>query len=229
MRRSRSTTSSPGGSGQGWIPNGNSPLFRLIGLPGSGAFGGCIRGVGTTHYASAVEEAAKELDRNGRGDVQDVIIFLSDGAANTSPTRLPGTNQWYPTTGGHWRNTPFWRDRPCGAGVEAAARAKAMSDTNGNNTKVYTIGYDLDAGSAAPEKCRRPDTNGHMNGGNPVESGYDAFTAIRAMASQDCPGSQYEPACFYNKPNPGSLNQIFTRIAADLARPAARLIDDDTQ
>ena len=194
-----------GGQGQGWVPNGNSRLFQLIGLPGSGAFGGCIRGVGTTHYASAIEEAQYELNRNGRGDIQDVIIFLSDGAANTSPIRLPN---------GHWRNSPYWTSHPCAAGVEAASRAKADGDV------IYTIGYDLDAGSAAPEKCRQPNANGHMNGSNPVESGYDAESAIKAMAS--------EPDNFYKKPDPGKLNIIFTRIAADLARPAARLIDDNT-
>jgi hypothetical protein len=193
-----------------WVPNGASWMFQSIGMPGSGN-GGCIQGEGTTHYASAVEEAQHELSVHGRGNVQDVIVFLSDGAANTSPTRLPV---------GHWRNTTTWRDRPCGAGVQAAANAKA------GDVKIYTIGYDLDAGSAAPERCRRPDTNGHMNGSNPVESGYDAFTAIQAMASPECGnGSQ---ACFYNKPDPGQLNTIFTKIAADLQRPASRLIDDDT-
>jgi Flp pilus assembly protein TadG len=185
-----------------WIPNPSSRLFQLIGMSGNG---GCIQGNGTTHYASAIEEAQHELDVHGRGNIQDVIIFLSDGAANTSPTRLPT---------GHWRNTPYWRDHPCGAGVQAAAIAKSTG------TVIYTIGYDLDAGSAQPEKCRRPDTNGHMNGSNPIESGYDAFTAIQAIAS--------DPANFYNKPNPGQLNTIFTRIAADLQRPAARLIDDNT-
>ncbi len=65
-----------------------------------------------------------------------------------------------------------------------------------------------------------------MNGGNPVESGYDAFTAIQAMASPTC--GDGNDACFYNKPDPGSLNVIFTKIAADLQRPAARLIDDNT-
>ena len=202
----------PGMTPGSWMANSGSWMFQSIGMPGSGN-GGCIQGEGTTHYASAVEEAQYELGRNGRGDVQDVIVFLSDGAANTSPTRLPATT----LTGGIRRT---WRDRPCGAGVQAAANAKA------GGVIVYTIGYDLDAGSAAPERCRRPDTNGHMNGSNPVESGYDAYTAIQAMASAQC-GDGDEP-CFYNKPDPGSLNTIFTRIAADLQRPAARLIDDST-
>jgi Flp pilus assembly protein TadG len=199
-----------------WIPNPSSWMFQSIGMSGNG---GCIQGEGTTHYASAIEEAQHELASHGRGDVQDVIVFLSDGAANTSPTRLPT---------GHWRNTGTWRDRPCGAGVQAAAIAKGSTDTNGNNLKIYTIGYDLDAGSSAPERCRRPDANGHMNGSNPVEVGYDAFTAIKTMASPDCPNAKYPPQCFYEKPVPGDLRQIFTRIAADLARPAARLIDDNT-
>jgi hypothetical protein len=196
------------GANGSWMPNASSWMFQSIGLSGNG---GCIKGGGTTHYASAVEEAQHELSTHGRGDVQDVIVFLSDGAANTSPRKLPST---------HWRYGNTWLYKPCGAGVQAAANAKA------GGTKIYTIGYDLDAGSAQPEKCRQPDSNGHMNGSNPVESGYNAYTAIQAMASPECgTGNQ---ACFYNKPLPGQLNTIFTKIAADLQRPAARLIDDST-
>ena len=104
------------------------------------------------------------------------------------------------------------------SGVQAAALAKSKG------TVVYTIGYDLNGSGTDYEQCRQPDANGHMNGSNPVEAtqswGHTAYDAIRAIAS--------DPANFYNKPNPGQLNTIFTRIAADLARPAARLIDDDT-
>ena len=64
-----------------------------------------------------------------------------------------------------------------------------------------------------PENCKL-----YPSGNN--DSTITAWDAIRAMAS--------DPANFYNKPNPGQLNSIFTRIAADLARPAARLIDDNT-
>jgi Flp pilus assembly protein TadG len=192
-----------------WIPNASSWMFQSIGMSSNG---GCIQGEGTTHYASAVEEAQYELALHGRGNVQDVIVFLSDGAANTSPTKLPA---------GHWRNTDFWRNRPCGAGVQAATNAKSA------DIKVYTIGYDLDAGAATPEQCRRPDTNGHYNPSNPQETGMDAEKAIKAMASNEC--FRGTDPCYYPKPLPGSLNQIFTKIAADLQRPAARLIDDNTQ
>ena len=47
----------------------------------------------------------------------------------------------------------------------------------------------------------------------------ERLDTIRQIAS--------EPDNFYNKPDPGQLNTIFTRIAADLQQPAARLIDDD--
>lgn len=183
-----------------WILNPSSAVVQRL---------GCAGGAGSTHYASGIEEAQHELDRNGRGDVQDVIIFLSDGAANTSPQSLPT---------GHWRNNPSWTAKPCGSGVQAAALAK------GTGTVMYSIGYDLDAGGAAPERCLAANpSNGHQ-GSTPegVQSwGSTAYDAMLAIAS--------DPTNFYNKPNPGQLNTIFTRIAADLQRPAARLIDDNTQ
>jgi hypothetical protein len=193
-------------SGTSWILNPSSALVQRL---------GCAGGAGSTHYASAVEEAQHELNRNGRGDVQDVIVFLSDGAANTSPQDLPNL---------HWRNNPTWTARPCGSGVRAAQNAKDAG------TIVYTIGYDLDAGGAAPERCLAANpTSGHQGSTPEVAQswGSTAFDAIQAMASPQC-GSGGDEPCFYNKPDPGSLNQIFTRIAADLQRPAARLIDDNT-
>lgn len=165
----------------------------------------CTRGAGSTSYALAVEAAQYELSRNGRGSVQDVIIFLSDGAANTWPKNVPN---------GHWLSgwSP-WGQRPCGAGIQAAANAK------GGGTVIYTIGYDLDAGAATPEQCRRPNqSNGYQNGGNPVEPGMNAELALQAMATS--------PQYFYKKPNPGQLNDIFRAIAIDLSGSRGRLIDN---
>ena len=192
-------------SNGGWILNPLSALVQRL---------GCANGAGNTHYASAIEEAQYELDRNGRGNIQDVIIFLSDGAANTSNVKLPAS---------HWRNNPNSIRRPCGSGVAAAAMIKGQPRQPAP-TVFYTIGYDLDAGGAAPERCRAADvTTGHATA-TPEACGAwgcTAYDAIRAIAS--------DPTNFYNKPDPGQLNTIFTRIAADLQRPAARLIDDDTQ
>jgi Flp pilus assembly protein TadG len=189
-----------------WILNPSSTLVQRL---------GCADGAGNTHYAAAIEEAQYELSRNGRGNVQDVIIFVSDGAANTAHETVPT---------GHWRNNDLMTQRPCGSGVEAARIAKDAGII------MYTIGYDLDAGGAAPERCRAARlSDGHATSLPEVPQwwGSTAFDAIQTMASPKC-GDGDDP-CFYNKPDPGQLNTIFTRIAADLSRPAARLIDDNTQ
>ncbi len=175
-------------SGGSWILNPSSSLVQRL---------GCANGAGTTQYAHGVEEAQHELERNGTGGVQDVIVFLSDGAANTTPRDMPS-----------YIDNAYNRLHPCAAGVAAAANAK------GRGTIIYTIGYDLNGMGTDPENCKL-----YPSGAN--DGTITAYDAIRSMAT--------EPDNFYNKPNPGQLNTIFTRIAADLQRPAARLIDDNTQ
>ena len=88
--------------------------------------------------------------------------------------------------------------QPCTMGIDAARQIK------GAGTIVYTIGYDVDSDS---------------NGGQCGREGFNASYALQQMAS--------EPDNYYVKPDPGRLNYIFTRIAADLQRPASRLIDDN--
>jgi Flp pilus assembly protein TadG len=196
-------------SGTSWILNPSSNLVQRI---------DCAGAEGSTTYALAIEEAQRQLDRNGDGNVQDVIVFLGDGAANSSSMNVPT---------GHWTNNPSNQARPCGTAVESAQRSKDRG------TIVFTIGYDLNGEGTDYERCLRPDANGRQQASIPANYeacgtwGCTAYDAIRAMATDpDGPGT--DPPFFYNKPNPGQLNTIFTRIAADLQRPAARLIDDDT-
>ena len=185
---------------------------------------GCVRTNGSTSYSLSVEEAKQELMRNGRGGVKDVIIFLSDGAANTSPLNV----------GSHW-TLGGWQSKPCGAGVQSAANIKGPQSNP--STIVYTIGYDLNGGSAVPEKCRRPNTSdGHQNGSNPLETGCgtapsgwggpttgcSAWDAIRAMASKDAAGNPL----FYEQPIPAKLDEIFRAIALDLNGSRGRLVDN---
>jgi len=84
----------------------------------------CVQGGGRTSYANAIEAAQAELDAHGRADAQDVIVFLSDGAANTGPT-------YYSTS------SPY-RTKPCHQGVTSAGYSKAAGAI------VYSIGYALD-------------------------------------------------------------------------------------
>ena len=81
------------------------------------------RAAGRTSYANAIEAAQAELNAHGRPGVQEVIVFLSDGAANLGPT-------YYPTT------SPY-RTQPCHQGVTSAGYSKAAG------TLVYSIGYAL--------------------------------------------------------------------------------------
>jgi Flp pilus assembly protein TadG len=188
-------------SGNSWILSPQSAVVQRL---------GCAGGAGSTHYASGIEEAQHELGESGRGDVQDVIIFLSDGAANTSPKNIPMS---------HWRNSFF--NQPCGAGIQAATNAKQAG------ILVYSIGYDLKGDGTDYEKCRRPNpTTGHQDNSQPVE-GINAQQAMEAIATDPDGAGPIKPF-FYNKPQEGELKTIFRQIAADLQRPAARLIDDNT-
>ena len=85
----------------------------------------CVKGAGGTSYANAIDEAQKELKNfsnpNVRPTVPKVIVFFSDGAANTGPT-------YYAS------NSPY-RTKPCHQGVTSADLAKAAGTT------VYSIGY----------------------------------------------------------------------------------------
>ncbi|HVN60284.1 MAG TPA: pilus assembly protein TadG-related protein [Gaiellaceae bacterium] len=83
----------------------------------------CVKGGGTTAYANAIDAAEAELQKDGRPTVPDVIVLLSDGAANTGPS-------YYST------HSPY-RTQPCHQGVTSANTAKAAGAT------VYTIGYAL--------------------------------------------------------------------------------------
>jgi hypothetical protein len=117
----------------------------------------CVRGNGTTAYANALEKAQAELDRGGRSNVPDIIVFLSDGAANTGPT-------YYSTT------SPY-RRQPCHQGVWSAANIKSRG------TLIYSIGYDLDALNGGANKCQRWD------GANETPT-ITAYTAISQIASR---------------------------------------------
>ena len=104
--------------------NTNSDLVKTI---------DCQKGGGRTAYADALEAAQDELDDHGRPGVKDLIIFLSDGAANIGPT-------FYSTS------SPY-RRQPCHQGIWSAASIKARG------TIIYSIGYDLDALDGGANRC----------------------------------------------------------------------------
>lgn len=132
----------------------------------------CVKGAGTTSYADAIDDAQAQLVNAGRPEAQNVIVFLSDGAANTAGVWLPDR----PST------SPY-RVTPCRQGVTSAGLAKDAGTT------VYTIGYDLDGGTNTPERCKNGNTGANEAGG------ITAYDALEQMASpgnffrKDTPGS----------------------------------------
>jgi hypothetical protein len=116
----------------------------------------CQRGGGRTAYANALEAAQAELDKNGRPDVKDIIVFLSDGAANIGPTYYPSTSPY--------------RRRPCAQGVMSAAGIKARG------TVIYSIGYDLDALNGGANACE-------SYTGSPESPAITAYSALQQIAS----------------------------------------------
>ena len=142
-------------SGSSWALNPGSSLIQLV---------DCTQSADTvaysTSYSNAIEEAQHELDEHGRGNVQDVIVFMSDGAANVTPRRVPD-----------YLDNPADRAGPCGAGIKAAAQAKARG------TIVYTIGYDLNGFGTDYERCRNANTG--------EEEGITAFDAMKQIATEE--------------------------------------------
>jgi hypothetical protein len=83
----------------------------------------CVKANGFTAYANAIDAAQAELVAHGRAGTQKVIIFLSDGAANTGPLYYPASSPYLVT--------------PCHQGITSAQTATATGST------VYSIGYDV--------------------------------------------------------------------------------------
>jgi hypothetical protein len=127
--------------------NKSSPLVATI---------ECLPAKGSTAYALALEAAETELEQHGRKNVDHVIVFFTDGAANTGPT--------YFSTSSPYRTTP------CHQGVSSSNGIK------GKGTQIYTIGYGLNAQGGGANVCTS------YTGAN--ETGITAYSALQQIASK---------------------------------------------
>ncbi len=123
----------------------------------------CVQAGGGTAYATAIDKARTDLETNGRVNAWKVIIFLSDGAANTAPS--------------YYANSSPYKTQPCHQGITSAQVAK--------NEKflVYSIGYDLNAGAVGANICENSNT------GNPESPSITSQEAMQQIAD---PGSFYD-------------------------------------
>jgi len=118
----------------------------------------CVPGGGETAYALALEAAQAEFSAHGRSGVQRVILFFSDGAANTGPSWLPASSPY--------------RVTPCHQGVSSAATIKSAG------TLIYSIGYDLDALGGGANQCQSMDATGPLE-----KPAITAYAALQQIAS----------------------------------------------
>jgi Putative Flp pilus-assembly TadE/G-like/von Willebrand factor type A domain len=131
----------------------------------------CLPGSGSTSYATAIEQAQAELDRHGRPDADHVIVFFSDGAANTGPSYYP-------------QSSPY-RSQPCHQGIASAGVAKSKGTT------VYAVGYTLNGWGGATNRCQAQSSSGPDE--QPPITAYEALSEIASNAdtfyNQPDPGS----------------------------------------
>ena len=180
-----------------WDLNSSSPLVSTL---------ACIKSGGSTSYSLAIEEAQHELTAHGRPDVQDVIVFFSDGGANSTQD----------VAANFWTDSTPWPTRPCGQGVEASKRLPG-------DTAVYSIGYNLENQESKSQRCQQPGSSGHQDNNQPKEVcqtwGCTPQAALTAIASK--------PENFYYTADADKLRQLFQRVAGDVLTNASRLVDNN--
>jgi len=177
-------------------------------------------GVGTpggvrTFYGGSIVAAQQYLTANHTSGVQDVMIFLSDGDANSpdmggSVKQTVSSSQIAGMNGNLFAST-----QECEQAVNSAAWARKQVQSDGTSTKIYSISYGTE-------------TSGCSTDTSPTTTPCDTMSGIASS-----PLSQY----FFSVPQTISgktstvcsgavpitqLNQVFTTIAGDLE--SARLI-----
>ena len=212
-----------------------NPASGLVLHTKDGTAAACVQAAGSTSYGEALRQAQAELLANGRPDVPNYIIFLTDGEANMGS--VYGVNDGkYPAGGPD-------DQAPCHTAINLASGYKAAGTT------IYSIGYALGnknctAGDwpyiktvdaiwnsshtkiltpAVPGHYCDPDKSSESSGcyhsqGSQAES--PAITSNATLSAIASPGD------FYNKAAAGDLNSIFAAIATDIGSGTSRLVDD---
>jgi hypothetical protein len=140
---------------------------------------GCLQAGGATHYKQALVQAYDELQNHGSGrkGVQKVVIFESDGAANTVPTSYLNSSS-FPASG-HTDDVL----RPCGSALDYANNVLKPA-----GILVYTVSYALDR----DDDCYQAPHKEKNSKGLTVTIGYrqvrESTSASATLADMASPG-----------------------------------------
>ena len=150
-----------------------------------------------TFYAGVIDAAQAALVANARPNTKNVMILLSDGDANSTPSQMSGTKSSYPAT------------QECHQAVTEAQKAAAAG------TIVYSVAY------GSPSTGCSTDTSPTITPcqtmqqiASPSENFFSDYNATGGSSS-----------CVSSSRPSTTLNQIFTDIATDLT--VARLIPNN--
>ena len=180
---------------------------------------GCMKAQGGTAYKQALEAAESELQSYpaSRQDYPDVIVFETDGAANTAP------DSWYDrsTAQQDGRNGPtFYKAatghendilEPCGSAVSYADSLKSSGVT------VMTVGYDTGQDNECYEAPHYSGKHGYVDYKQILES-TTAESALQEMAS---PNDSYFAS---SESTSQTMQAAFAQIGGKLA--GAKLVPD---
>ena len=193
----------------------------------------CIQAGGSTSYSEALRQAKAELDRNGRPNIPDYIVFLTDGEANLGS--VYGVNSTvYPPGGPE-------DQQPCHTAIGLANDYKTK-----NGITIYSIGYalgtkDCTAGKwpyvdpvPAGKKNKPPAVPGHYCDPateSPCQHGQGTVAEVGPMGdtitSRQTLIQIASTGNFYEKASAGDLDTIFSAIATDIGQGSSRLVDDN--
>ena len=157
-----------------------------------------------TFYAGVIDAAQANLVANARPNTKNVIIIISDGAANATSS----AGMKYPTT------KPSWAYPATGQCKQAVTRAQAAAAAG---TIIYAVAYGAEAGTS---QCST-DSSPTMS---PCETMEGIASAPQNFFS-DYTAKGSDSSCISASSPTSNLNQIFTEIAQDLT--VSRLVPNN--
>jgi Flp pilus assembly protein TadG len=210
-------------------PNTGSTLYQHT------AANGCIPAGGGTSYSQALQAGIDELNKDGRTGATKVIIFMTDGAANTGPARsctvgpyagMPGCTS-LPAT--NIQNT-----NPCQAAINVANAAKAAGvdfysiayglATTGDDTHCWRGLWVTSSGSYTLTPPRSTDPAYNHRPGNGVTSP-NAMESPALSPKQTLDSIASTTTQSYNA-SQANITQVFQQIASDIEKGRSHLVDD---
>jgi Flp pilus assembly protein TadG len=169
----------------------------------------CLQAAGATHYKQALIQAYDELQNHGGGrpGVQKVIIFESDGAANTVPASYLNSSNF--PAAGHTDDVL----RPCGSALDYANNVLKPAGVT-----IYTVAY----ATNLDDDCYQAPHNEKDSRGRTVTIAYkqvrESTSASATLSGIASPGGAVSQS------QQGSMAASFQQIATKLMN--AKLVPD---